>query len=198
MSDVVKTIKDGLLEQNPVFTQVIGMCPTMAVTTSAMNGISMGIATTAVLTCSNIIVSALRKFIPDSVRIPIFIVITAAFTTAVEMILKAYAPELNASLGIYIPLITVNCIILSRSESFACKNNVVLSASDGIGMGLGFTMAITIIGAIREFLGAGAVFGYELAFMPKTIAVILPPGGFITLACIIAGINYMRGRKNNG
>ena len=198
MSDVVKTIKDGILEQNPVFTQVIGMCPTMAITTSAINGISMGIATTAVLTFSNIFVSALRKFIPDSVRIPIFIVITAAFTTAVEMVLKAFFPEINASLGVYIPLITVNCIILSRSESFACKNNVIISASDGIGMGLGFTIAITLIGALREILGAGAIFGYELAFMPKTIAVILPPGGFITLACIMAAISYTRGRKNNG
>ncbi|MDR2899462.1 MAG: electron transport complex subunit E [Clostridiales bacterium] len=195
MNKYAKILKDGLLDENPILIQVIGTCPTMAVTTSAQNGLAMGLASTAVLICSNLFVSLLRKFIPDEVRIPIFIVITAAFVTAVEMVIKAFAPALNDSLGIYIPLITVNCIILSRSESFACKNPPLDSMLDGISMGLGFTIALIIMGAIRELLGAGSVFGMVIPFMPKTIMMILTPGGFITLACIIATMKYIRMRR---
>ena len=198
MTKHFEALKRGVVDDNPVFAQAIGLCPVMAVTTSAINGIAMGIAATIVLACSNIIISLLRKLIPENVRIPVFIVIIAAFTSMVEMLLRAYLPGVNAALGIYIPLIAVNCIIFSRSESFAYKNAVVDSAFDGIGMGLGFTAALFAIGVIREFLGAGAVFGYEIAFMPQTIAIILPPGGFIVMACIIAGINYMRERKADG
>lgn len=191
-------IKRGVVDDNPVFAQAIGLCPVMAVTTSALNGIAMGLAATIVLTCSNAIISLLRKLIPDSVRIPIFIVVIASFTAMVEMLLKAYFPAINAALGIYIPLIAVNCIIFSRSESFASKHGLIDSAFDGIGMGLGFTLALTAIGIIRELLGAGSIFGNEFAFMPQTIAIVLPPGGFIVMACIIAGINYLRERKANG
>ena len=191
-------IKKGVIDDNPVFAQAIGLCPVMAVTTSAINGVAMGAAATVVLVSSNILISLLRKFIPEQVRIPIFIVVIAAFTSMVEMMLRAYFPAINAALGIYIPLIAVNCIIFSRSESFAYKNGLVDSAFDGLGMGLGFTAALMAIGVIREFLGAGAIFGHEFTFMPQTIAIILPPGGFIVMACIIAGINYAKERREYG
>jgi len=193
-----EAVKKGIIDDNPVFAQAIGLCPVMAVTTSAVNGVAMGLAATIVLISSNVIISLLRKLIPEQVRIPIFIVVIAAFTSMVEMLLKAYFPAINAALGIYIPLIAVNCIIFSRSESFAYKNSIIDSAFDGIGMGLGFTAALTAIGIIREFLGVGAIFGFEIAFMPQTIAIILPPGGFIVMACIIAGINFIRERKVDG
>ena len=198
MNKHFEAVKKGIIDDNPVFAQAIGLCPVMAVTTSAVNGVAMGLAATIVLISSNVIISLLRKLIPEQVRIPIFIVVIAAFTSMVEMLLKAYFPAINAALGIYIPLIAVNCIIFSRSESFAYKNSIIDSAFDGIGMGLGFTAALTAIGIIREFLGVGAIFGFEIAFMPQTIAIILPPGGFIVMACIIAGINYLRERKVDG
>lgn len=198
MNKHFEAVKKGIIDDNPVFAQAIGLCPVMAVTTSAVNGVAMGLAATIVLISSNVIISLLRKLIPEQVRIPIFIVVIAAFTSMVEMLLKAYFPAINAALGIYIPLIAVNCIIFSRSESFAYKNSIIDSAFDGIGMGLGFTAALTAIGIIREFLGVGAIFGFEIAFMPQTIAIILPPGGFIVMACIIAGINFIRERKVDG
>ena len=154
-----KVFKNGIIDDNPTFVQVIGMCPTLAVTSSAINGIGMGLSTAVVLTCSNLVISLLRKVIPDKIRIPAFIVVIATFVTIVQMMLKAYVPSLDAAIGLYIPFIVVNCIILARAESFASKNDPAASAVDGIGMGLGFTIALTVIGAVRELLGAGSIFG---------------------------------------
>lgn len=182
---------NGLIKENPTFVLMLGMCPTLAVTTGVINGIGMGLSTTAVLICSNIVISLLRKFIPNKIRIASYIVIVAGFVTVVEMILKAYAPALSESLGIYIPLIVVNCIILGRAEAFASKNGVLSSAFDGLGMGLGFTAALTLIASVREILGAGTFAGISLfgdGFMPASI-MILPPGAFLTLGILIAIIN---------
>ncbi len=182
---------NGLIKENPTFVLMLGMCPTLAVTTGVINGIGMGLSTTAVLICSNIVISLLRKFIPNKIRIASYIVIVAGFVTVVEMILKAYAPALSESLGIYIPLIVVNCIILGRAEAFASKNGVLSSAFDGLGMGLGFTAALTLIASVREMLGAGTFAGISLfgdGFMPASI-MILPPGAFLTLGILIAIIN---------
>lgn len=184
-------LKNGIIDQNPVLVQVIGMCPTLAITTSAMNGIYMGIATTLVLMFSNMAVSLVRKFIPNDVRIPSYIVIIASLTTVVELLVKAYLPAIDSALGLYIPLITVNCIVFARAEGFASKNTVIDSMFDGIGMGLGFTLGLTILSSIREIIGNGSIFGYSLSFMPKTILMILPPGGFMVLACVIAAKNYI-------
>lgn len=187
-------IKNGLFKENPIFVLLLGMCPTLAVTTSAVNGFGMGIATMAVLIMSNLMISVLRNFIPSKVRIPAYIVIIATFVTIVQMLMNAYAPQsLNDSLGIYIPLIVVNCIIMGRAESYAGKNPVLLSIFDGIGMGLGFTLALTLIGLVREFLGNGSVFGivieehFELfgIFEPAKIFV-LAPGAFFVLAVLTA------------
>ncbi|MDR1532456.1 MAG: electron transport complex subunit E [Clostridiales bacterium] len=195
-----KIIKNGLLDENPTFIQVVGMCPVLAVTTSAVNGVGMGLSTTMVLTCSNIVISLLRSFVPDTVRIPIFVVVISTFVTIVQFLLQAYVPALNDALGIFIPLIVVNCIILARAESFASKNNAVASALDGIGMGLGFTIALIILGAVREFLGTGGIFGAEFmpAAFPRSIIMILPPGAFITLGCLMAGLNALRSRAEKG
>jgi electron transport complex protein RnfE len=179
----LKIIKNGIVNENPTLVQCIGLCPTLAVSTSASNGIGMGIAATAVLVGSNIAVAAIRKFVPEEIRIPIFIVVIAGFVTVVQMLISGFAPELDKSLGIFIPLIVVNCIILARAEAFAFKNGVVDSFFDGIGMGLGFTIALTAIGIVREFLGNGTVFDVTLTpagFQPALL-VILAPGGFITL-----------------
>lgn len=187
----VKTLTNGIVKENPTLRLVLGTCPTLAVTTSAINGIGMGIAATAVLLGSNIVISLTRKFIPDKVRIPAFITIIAGFVTIVQLLLKAYMPSLDKALGIFIPLIVVNCIILARAEMFACKNNVFHSALDGIGMGAGFTLALIIIGSIREFLGNGTVFGIELTshlFSPAII-MILPPGGFLVFGIVIGLLN---------
>ncbi len=192
----LKIVKNGIIDENPTFIQVVGMCPTLAVTTSMINGIGMGLSTTAVLICSNLVISLIRKAVPDEVRIPCFVVVIASFVTIIQMLLQAYLPSLNASLGVFIPLIVVNCIILARAEAFACKNGPVASIFDGIGMGLGFTMALTLIGAVREFLGSGALMGITIlpeAF-PKTILMILPPGAFFTLAFLIAGFNALRNK----
>lgn len=192
----VKIIKNGIIDENPTFVQVIGMCPTLAVTSSAINGVGMGLSTTAVLMCSNFVISLIRKIIPDSVRIPCYIVVIASFVTIVQMLLKGFVPALNDSLGVYIPLIVVNCIILARAEAFAGKNGPVASLFDGIGMGLGFTLALTVLGAVREFLGNGSVFG--LAILPetcKTLLMILPPGAFITLAFLMVLVNLIKNRK---
>jgi electron transport complex protein RnfE len=193
----LKVLKNGLLDENPTFVLAIGMCPTLAVTTSAINGIGMGLSTLIVLTCSNIVISLLRNFIPDKVRIPAFIVVIASFVTIVQFLLQAYVPSLNAALGIFIPLIVVNCIILARAEAFASKNSPAMSALDGAGMGLGFTAALFVIGCIRELLGAGTLFGVTILpeFFPRTIIMILPPGAFITLGFLMAGLNAYRTRS---
>lgn len=193
----IKAIKNGIITENPVFVQVLGMCPTLAVSTSAINGVGMGLATTVVLLGSNMAIAALKKAIPDKIRIPAFVVVIASFVTIVGLLLKAYVPVLDKSLGIYIPLIVVNCIILARAEAFASKNSVAMSAADGIGMGLGFTAALTLLGAIREIIGNGSIFGFFLfpeSFQPALI-MILPPGGFLMLGLVLAFINWYRARK---
>ena len=197
MANPVKIIKNGIIDENPTFMQVSGMCPTLAVTSSAINGIGMGLAATAVLICSNVFVSLLRKLIPDTVRIPCFIVVIATFVTIIEFVLKAYVPSLYASLGLFIPLIVVNCIILARAESFASKNGPFASACDGIGMGLGFTIALGCMGLIREFIGSGTAFGMTVlpeAF-PKTLLFVMAPGAFFTLACMMAVLNSIKNKK---
>lgn len=198
MINPLKIIKNGILTENPTFVLVLGMCPTIAVTTSAINGIGMGLAATAVLMGSNMAISAIRKCIPDEIRIPAFIVVIAGFVTVVQLLISAYAPALNRSLGIFIPLIVVNCIILARAEAFAYKNGVFASMCDGIGMGLGFTCSLTLIGCIRELLGNGTIFG--AAILPPDIyapalLVILAPGGFITLGILMAFIRHLKMRK---
>ena len=192
-----KVFKNGIIDDNPTFVQVIGMCPTLAVTSSAINGIGMGLSTAVVLTCSNVVISLLRKVIPDKIRIPAFIVVIATFVTIVQMLLKAYVPSLDAALGLYIPLIVVNCIILARAESFASKNDPAASAVDGIGMGLGFTIALTLIGAVRELLGAGSIFGLSLfgASYQPALLFILPPGAFLTLGFLMALFNKVVKKK---
>ena len=197
MANPIKIIKNGIIDENPTFIQVIGMCPTLAVTSSAINGIGMGLSTTAVLVFANIFVSLLRKVIPDTVRIPCFIVVIATFVTIIEFLLKAYLPALNASLGLYIPLIVVNCIILARAEAFASKNGPIASACDGIGMGLGFTCALGLLGLIREFIGAGTAFDITVlpeAF-PSTLLFVMALVGFFTLALVMAVITSLRNKK---
>ncbi len=190
---------NGLIKENPTFVLMLGMCPTLAVTTGVINGIGMGLSTTAVLICSNIVISMLRNFIPNKIRIASYIVIVAGFVTIVEMLMKAYVPALSASLGIYIPLIVVNCIILGRAEAFASKNGVLTSAFDGLGMGIGFTVALTLIASVREILGAGTFAGIPLfgdGFQPASI-MILPPGAFLTLGILIAIINSISNKSKH-
>lgn len=192
MNKALKTLTNGLLKENPTIVLVLGMCPTLATTTSALNGMSMGLATTAVLICSNMVISALKNLIPDKVRIPAFIVVIASFVTMVQLLMQAYLPALYASLGLFIPLIVVNCIVLGRAEAFAAKNGVGLSALDGIGMGLGFTCSLTILGAIRELLGTGKVF--DLTIFPDSygmLVFVLAPGAFIALAYVMAIVNKL-------
>jgi len=192
----LKYIINGIIKENPTFVLLLGMCPTLATTTSAINGMSMGLATMFVLICSNIVISLIKNLTPDMVRIPVFVVVIAAFVTILQMMLAAYLPEINAALGLYIPLIVVNCIILGRAEAFACKNNPIASACDGIGIGLGFTLALTLLGSVREILGAGSVFGLQL--LPKdynTLLFVLPPGAFLTLGYLIAMVNKLKGSK---
>ncbi len=197
MGNPVKIIKNGIIDENPTFAQVIGMCPTLAVTSSAINGIGMGLSTAAVLICSNLFISLLRKVIPDKVRIPCFIVVIATFVTIIQFLLQAYLPSLNASLGLYIPLIVVNCLILARAEAFASKNSPIDSIFDGIGMGLGFTVALGFLGLVREFIGAGTLFDVTVlpdAF-PKTLLFVMAPGAFFTLGCLMALLNYFKNKK---
>jgi Na+-translocating ferredoxin:NAD+ oxidoreductase subunit E len=187
----------GLWEEIPVFRVVLGMCPTLAVTTSVENGIGMGVAATFVLVCSNVAVAALRNLIPGKVRIPCFIVIAATFVTIVDLAMNAYAHPLHKSLGIFIPLIVVNCIILGRAEAFAAKNTVWLSLADGIGMGIGFTVALIVVASIREVLGNGTLtiwkqLGWTIGNLQPALVMILAPGGFITLGCILAGMNRIQ------
>lgn len=196
----LKELTKGLLRENPIFVQFLGMCATLAVSTSVVNSIGMGLSTTVVLVASNIIISLIRNFIPNKVRIAAYIIVIAGCVTAVEMALKAFVPEISKSLGIFIPLIVVNCIILGRAEAFASKNGVVKSALDGIGMGLGFTLALCILGTIREILGNGTFLGISLfgeGFQPATI-MILPPGAFIVLGCVLAVINVVSAKKKGG
>ncbi len=184
----LELVTRGLIKENPVLRLVLGTCPTLAVTTMAVNGLGMGVAATFVLICSNIVISALRKVIPDKVRIPAFITVIAGFVTVVQMIVKAFLPALDTALGVFLPLIVVNCIILGRAEAFASKNNVIDSALDGLGMGIGFTLTLTIMGAIREFLGSGAVFGIAIPGMDKFALSVMTsaPGGFLIFGVLMA------------
>ena len=193
-NSALERLKNGIITENPTFVLTLGMCPTLAVTTSAVNGLGMGLTTMAVLALSNMFISMLRKVIPDKVRIPAFIVIIASFVTVVELLLKAFIPSLYDALGLYIPLIVVNCIILGRAEAYASKNKVIPSLFDGIGMGLGFTLALTIIGAVRELLGAGQLFNRQVmpdSYVPCSIFV-LAPGAFFVLAVLTAIQNKIK------
>ena len=186
-------IKNGIIKENPTFVLMLGMCPTLATTTSALNGLSMGLATMVVLICTNFVISLLKSLTPDKVRIPVFIVVIAAFVTILQMVIKAFLPDVDKALGLFIPLIVVNCIILGRAEAFAAKNSPVASLFDGIGIGLGFTLALTLLGIVRELLGAGSIFG--LTLVPETYNIllfILPPGAFITLGFLIAIVNKLK------
>ena len=191
----VRQLIGGIVDNNPTFVQLLGMCPTLAVTTSVLNGLGMGLAVTAVLVCSNFVISVLRRVIPHKVRIASYVVIIAGFVTAIDLLMQAYLESLSSSLGLFIPLIVVNCVILARAEAFASKNKPLLSAVDGLGMGLGVTAAMTILSAIREILGNGTFLGYPVPGFEPAIVFILPPGGFLTLGLVIAGVNYLRTRK---
>lgn len=193
----IDIIKNGLIKENPTWVLVLGMCPTLATTTSAVNGMSMGLATTFVLMMSNIVISLLKSVIPDKVRIPAFIVVIATFVTVVQLVMQAYLPDLYETLGLFIPLIVVNCIVLGRAEAFASKNSVGSSCLDGIFMGLGFTWALTLIGMVRELLGVGAIFGHSIiGGADGMLLFILPPGGFLVLGFLMAFVNRLR-RKNS-
>ena len=188
-----KVFLNGLVKENPTFVLLLGMCPTLGTTSSAINGMSMGLATTFVLICSNIVIALLKNLIPDKVRIPAFIVVIASFVTLLQMLMQAYLPSLYASLGLFIPLIVVNCIILGRAEAFAAKNTALPSLFDGLGMGLGFTWALTLLGAVRELLGTGAVFGFTLLPSATNMLVfVLAPGAFIVLGYLIAIVNKIK------
>lgn len=183
-------ILKGIIKDNPTFVLVLGMCPTLGTTTSAMNGMGMGVATMAVLIMSNLVISCIKNLIPDKVRIPAFIVVIASFVTIIQMLMEAYVPSLYASLGVFIPLIVVNCIILGRAEAFASKNTPIDSILDGVGIGLGFTLSLTVIGAVRELLGSGAVFGFSFGiadYMP--LVFVLAPGAFLVLGYLMALFN---------
>ncbi len=193
MNRLTERLHNGIIKENPTFVMMLGMCPTLAVTSNAMNGLGMGLSTTVVLILSNILISLLRKVIPDKVRIPAFIVIVASFVTIVQLTLQAYIPFLYSALGVYIPLIVVNCIILGRAESYASKNPVFASAFDGIGMGLGFTIGLTLIGIFREILGSGAIFGHS--FLPQAVNIsifVMAPGAFFVLAGLTAIQNKLK------
>ena len=214
MSNNLKTFTKGLIKENPILVLLLGCCPTLATTTSAINGMSMGLATTFVLVLSNIFISLLKGFIPDKVRIPCFIVVIASFVTLVQLLMQAYVPDIYETLGLFIPLIVVNCIVLGRAEAFASKNPVLPSLLDGLGMGLGFTLALTLLGCIRELLGNGTIFGvdlfstiangifkvFNLTYLfgitppetPKILVFILPPGAFICLGLVIAIVNKLK------
>lgn len=190
---------NGIISENPTFRLVLGTCPTLAITTQAINGIGMGAAATFVLIGSNVVISLLRNFIPDKVRIPAFVIVICTFVTMVQLFMQAFIPALYESLGVFIPLIVVNCIILARAEAFACKNSVLHSAVDGLGMGLGFTMAITLIAMIRELLGNGTLFGAQImgASFEPMLLLILPPGGFMTFGLMIGLMNILSKRHEN-
>ena len=187
-------IKNGIVKDNPTFVLMLGMCPTLATTTSAINGMLMGLATMAVLICTNVVISCMKSITPDKVRIPVFIVVIATFVTMLQLVIKAFLPDIDKSLGLFIPLIVVNCIILGRAEGFASKNSPIASLFDGIGIGLGFTLGLTLLGICREILGSGSIFGFTL--LPETYNIllfVLPPGAFITLGFLVAIVNKIRG-----
>ena len=190
----LQLITKGILKENPTFVLILGMCPTLGVTSSAVNGMGMGVATMAVLIMSNMAIALIKNLIPDKVRIPAFIVVIASFVTIIEMLMKAYVPGLYSALGVFIPLIVVNCIILGRAEAFASKNGVVDSALDGLGIGLGFTLSLTVIGMVREALGAGSIFGYNFAGDVMPLLFILAPGGFIVLGYLMVLFNKIAKR----
>ncbi|MDR1678249.1 MAG: electron transport complex subunit E [Prevotellaceae bacterium] len=190
-----KTFINGLWKENPTVVLVLGTCPTLAVTTEAINGLGMGAATTFVLVFANIFVSLLKNFIPDKVRIAAFVVIIASFVTVVDLVMKAYTPALYSALGIFIPLIVVNCILLGRAESFAQKNGVFPSLLDGLGMGLGFTAALTIMASVRELLGNGSIFGHSFGFENNMLLFILPPGAFLVYGYMIALTNKIKSKQ---
>ncbi len=192
----LKILFNGILKENPTFVLVLGMCPTLGVTTSAFNGFGMGIATLFVLMLSNMLISLLKNFIPDMVRIPAFIVVIATFVSIVDLLIQGFVPALGESLGLFIPLIVVNCIVLGRAEAFASKNSVFDSMLDGIGMGLGFTLSLTLVGAVREILGSGSIFGFQ--FIPETyniLVFVLAPGAFIVLGILMALIRHLQQAK---
>ena len=189
----ISIIKNGIIKENPTFVLMLGMCPTLATTTSAINGLSMGLATMFVLICSNVVISLMKKLTPDMVRIPVFIVVIASFVTILQMVMQAYVPDIYSTLGLFIPLIVVNCVILGRAEAFAAKHGAMSSLTDGIGIGLGFTLGLTLLGICREVLGSGTIFGMTL--LPETynmLMFVLPPGAFITLGFLVAIINKFR------
>ena len=199
MKEKLKAFSNGLLKENPSLRLVLGTCPTLAVTTLAVNGLGMGLAATFVLVCSNIAISALRKIIPDKVRLPAYITVIATFVTVLQMLVKAFVPALDSALGIFLPLIVVNCIILGRAEMFASKNSIGLSALDGLGMGLGFTGTLVVMGSVREVLGAGTLFGVQVmpaAVDPMTVF-ITPPGGFFVFGCLMALVIWIEIKTNN-
>ncbi len=189
----IQTLLNGIIKENPVFVLLLGMCPTLGTTSSAINGLGMGLATTFVLVAANVVISLLKNLIPDKVRIPAFIVVVASFVTLVEMVMQAYIPALYESLGLFIPLIVVNCIVLGRAEAFAAKNTVFKSLLDGVGMGLGFTLALTVLGTVREFLGTGQVFSLTIfSEQYGMLLFVLAPGAFIALAYLIAIFNRIK------
>lgn len=197
MSKLFEKVKNGLITENPIFVQVLAMCPTLAVTTSTQNAFGMGVATTIVLVLSNMLISALRKLIPEKIRIPAYIVIIATFVSIIEMFIQGYVPTLYKSLGIFIPLIVVNCIVLGRAEAYASKNPIIPSIFDGLGMGLGFSLALILVGAIRELLGSGTIL--DISIMPQNYkpasVMILAPGAFITLGFLMTFLNYINIKK---
>ena len=202
MNKLIERLKNGIITENPIFVQVLAMCPTLAVTTSAENALGMGLASTVVLIFSNMMISAIRKFVPDKIRIPAYIVVIASFVTIVDMLMHGYVPALYKSLGIFIPLIVVNCVILGRAEAYASKNPVIPSIFDAIGMGLGFTVALFLIGAFREVIGAGQILGMQVmpaSYKPASI-MILAPGAFFTIGGLVTFLNYRKikkAKKNN-
>ncbi len=188
-----KVLMNGIVKENPTFVLLLGMCPTLGTTSSALNGMGMGLATMFVLICSNVVISSIKNLVPDMVRIPVFVVVIASFVSLLQMLMQAYTPDLYAKLGLFIPLIVVNCILLGRAEAFAAKNTPLLSFFDGLGMGLGFTIALTLLGAIREFLGTGKLFNIEI--MPEQygmLVFVLAPGAFIVLGFLIAVVNRLK------
>lgn len=194
--DLKKIFFNGIITENPTFRLVLGMCPTLAVTTSVLNGLGMGLATAFVLVCSNLVISLLRNFIPSKVRIPAFIVVIASFVTIVQLVLNAFLPDLASSLGLFIPLIVVNCIIFARAEAFASKNGPLASMTDGLGMGLGFTVSLTLISAVRELIGSGTLLGFPVLGVnyPGVLLFVLAPGGYITLGLVMVAFNAVMGR----
>ncbi len=196
--DIGRQFMEGIVTNNPTLVQLLGMCPTLAVSTSVTNGLGMGLSVVAVLIMSNLVISLIRKLIPSNIRIASYIVVIAGFVTVIDMLLKAYVPELSKSLGLFIPLITVNCIILGRAESFASKNPVIPSVIDGLTMGLGFTLAITVLSAIREVLGNGTILGFPIleGIYPPALIIALPAGGFLCLGVLIAFVQWLRAKAD--